>query len=134
MTKISDASLKGKAKALAKKHGLMAQEIMQMHLFDRLLWRLARSPYADNTILKGGLLIASMAGVSQRTTMDMDATVQGLPVDEAHIEAMVKELCALPSDDGIVFSFERIEPIREDDEYANFRVHLRTSLGKHLHR
>lgn len=101
-----------------------------MHLLDRLLWRLSRSGHADRVVLKGGLLVASMTGVAQRTTMDMDATVRGVPMDEGYVVAMVEDICAVPCDDGIEFSFERIEPIREDDEYANFRAHIRASLGK----
>jgi predicted nucleotidyltransferase component of viral defense system len=32
--------------------------------------------------------------------------------------------------DGINFEYESIEPIREDDAYHNFRVHLRAKYGK----
>lgn len=37
MTVANDASLRGKCKALAKRHGLKAQEVMQMYFFERLL-------------------------------------------------------------------------------------------------
>ena len=43
MTIKSDASLRGKAKALAKEHGLSAQELMQRYLFEHFLMRLERS-------------------------------------------------------------------------------------------
>ena len=33
-------------------------------------------------------------------------------------------------DDGILFEYESIEPIREEDAYNNFRVHLRAKYGK----
>lgn len=33
-------------------------------------------------------------------------------------------------DDGIQFEFQRIEPIREDDAYNNFRIHLIAKYGK----
>ena len=62
----SDASLKGKIKALAKQSGLKPQELLQMYLFEHLLIRLERSDYAETFVLKGGLLISSMTGVSQR--------------------------------------------------------------------
>ena len=32
--------------------------------------------------------------------------------------------------DGIQFVFEKMEPIREDDAYNNFRVHIRAFMGK----
>ena len=60
-----------------------------MYLLERLLERLASSEYADRVVLKGGMLIAYMCGVTRRTTMDMDTTVVGLPMDEASISALV---------------------------------------------
>ena len=101
-----------------------------MYLFEHLLLRLEKSDYADNFILKGGLLIASMIGVSQRTTMDMDTTVIGIDMDEASVTKAVADICETGIDDGMKYQFSHIEPIREDDEYANWRVHLRVKYGK----
>lgn len=70
--------LKGYIRKVAKDKGLSSQEILQMYLFEHVLARLAKSSYKDNFILKGGLLIASMIGVDERTTMDMDTTVRGI--------------------------------------------------------
>lgn len=66
----SDASLKGKIKAMAKKSNLKPQELLQMYLFEHLLMRLDKSDYSETFVLKGGLLISSMTGVAQRTTGD----------------------------------------------------------------
>lgn len=126
----SDASLKGKIKALAKRSGLKPQELLQMYLFEHLLMRLEKSSYAETFVLKGGLLISSMTGVSQRTTMDMDATVVGMDMDEATVSAAVSSICQVDAGDDMEYSFERIEPIREGDEYANWRAHLRVRYGK----
>ena len=126
----NDASLRGKVRHLAKVHGLKPQEVLQMYLFEHLLMRLARSPYADKFVLKGGLLISSMTGIYQRTTMDMDATVVGMDMDEASVVEALQEICGTEVDDGMDFVFERIEPIREDDEYANWRAHLRARYGR----
>lgn len=76
MSIATDASLRGKSKALAQKYGLSAQEVSQMYLFDRFLIRLEKSKYRELFVLKGGLLIASMIGIAQRTTMDMDTTMK----------------------------------------------------------
>ena len=64
--------LKGTIRSMAAKRNLRAQEVLQMFLFERILERLANSKYKKNFILKGGLLISSMIGISERTTMDMD--------------------------------------------------------------
>lgn len=126
----SDASLKGKIKALAKRSGLKPQELLQMYLFEHLLMRLEKSSYAETFVLKGGLLISSMTGVAQRTTMDMDATVVGMDMDEATVSAAVSSICQVDAGDDMEYSFERIEPIREGDEYANWRAYLRVRYGK----
>lgn len=126
----NDASLRGKVRHLAKEHGLKPQEVLQMYLFEHLLMRLAESTYADKFVLKGGLLISSMTGIYQRTTMDMDATVVGMDMDEATITKALRKICAIDVGDGMTFEFERIEPIREDDEYANWRAHLRAEYGR----
>lgn len=122
--------LKGTIRSMAAKKNLRAQEVLQMFLFERVLERLASSAYKNNFILKGGLLISSMIGIGERTTMDMDTTVRGIQMEEDEIVKAVKEILAVDVDDGIEFEYQSIEPIREDDAYNNFRVHLRAKYGK----
>lgn len=122
--------LKGSIRSMAAKKNLRAQEVLQMFLFERILERLAASQYQHNFILKGGLLISSMIGISERTTMDMDTTVRGIQMEENEIVAAVNEILAMDVDDGITFEYQGIEPIREEDAYNNFRVHLRAKYGK----
>ena len=98
---------------MAAKRNLRAQEVLQMFLFERILERLANSKYKMNFILKGGLLISSMIGISERTTMDMDTTVRGIQMEEDDIVRIVKEILTVDVDDGILFDYESIEPIRE---------------------
>lgn len=122
--------LKGAIRNIAKKNNLMPQEMLQMFLFERILERLSVSEYKDNFILKGGLLISSMIGITERTTMDMDTTVRGIELEEENITDIVKKIIAMDVGDDIVFEFIKIEPIREDDAYNNFRVHLKAIYGK----
>ena len=122
--------LKGAIRSMAAKKNLRAQEVLQMFLFERIIDRLAASSFRDNFILKGGLLISSMIGISERTTMDMDTTVRGIQMEEDEIVSAVKEIIAMDVGDGISFEFQKIEPIREDDAYNNFRVHLRANTGR----
>ena len=109
--------LKGTIRSMAAKRNLRAQEVLQMFLFERILERLANSKYKMNFILKGGLLISSMIGISERTTMDMDTTVRGIQMEEDDIVRIVKEILTVDVDDGILFDYESIEPIREEDAY-----------------
>lgn len=122
--------LKGSIRSMAVKKNLRAQEVLQMFLFERILERLAASKYQKNFILKGGLLISAMIGISERTTMDMDTTVCGIQMEEDKIAAAINEILAIDAGDGIDFEYQGIEPIREEDAYNNFRVHLRAKYGK----
>jgi predicted nucleotidyltransferase component of viral defense system len=130
MTIRNDASLRGKSKALAKKHGLSSQELIQMYLFERFLVRLSNSRHKNSFILIGGLLISKLIGISNRTTMDMDVTLNALSLNEDTVERVIGEVCAIDSDDGILFSYERCEPIRSDDDYGGIRAHLRAKFGR----
>lgn len=87
--------LKGTIRSMAAKKNLRAQEVLQMFLFECILERMANSRFKDNFILKGGLLISSMIGITERTTMDMDTTVRGIQMEEDEIVSAVKEIVAI---------------------------------------
>lgn len=70
--------LKARINNMAKEAGIPAQAMMQSYLLERLLERLAESPWRDNVVIKGGVLISSLVGVGSRTTMDLDTTVRGV--------------------------------------------------------
>ena len=122
--------LKGAIRNLAKGKGIHAQELLQIFMFERIIERLSVSSYKDRFILKGGLLISAILGVAERTTMDMDTTVKGLPMDEQNIRKAVSEILNQPVDDGIKFQLLDLTPIREDDEYENFRVSFKRLMAK----
>ena len=126
----SPEQIKGAIRNIAKEKNLRAQEVLQMFLFERILERLSTSSYRDNFILKGGLLISSMIGISERTTMDMDTTVKGIAMSEETISATVQQILSIDVGDGVVFRFKNIEPIREDDDYNNIRISLLAEYGK----
>ena len=121
---IRSESLKGKIKNIAKSKKLSSQEVLQMFFFERFLDRLSHSKYKFNFVMKGGLLISSMIGVDNRTTMDMDMTVKGIPLNEEIIKNIILDILNIEVDDGIHFEITNITYIREEDEYENFRVHL----------
>jgi predicted nucleotidyltransferase component of viral defense system len=116
------ASLKAKIRNIAKDRDVAAQVILQNYMFERFLERLSVSAYRDKFILKGGLLVAAMVGIGIRSTMDMDITLKEWPLDEEHMQTAIAEICGIPLEDGITFTFTGITPIRDDDEYGGFRV------------
>ncbi len=116
--------LKAYVKNLAKEKHISAQIVLQNYMLERLLERISESRYHDNFILKGGFLLAAMVGLDTRATMDMDATIKGLPVTKEIISQMFADVCKIHIDDDISFTFNGIDDIREDDEYGGFHVSL----------
>lgn len=53
-----------------------AMTLIRNYEMERFLERLSLSKYRDRLILKGGLLIASMVGLDNRATMDIDTTIR----------------------------------------------------------
>ncbi|MBO5987260.1 MAG: nucleotidyl transferase AbiEii/AbiGii toxin family protein [Lachnospiraceae bacterium] len=122
--------LKGQIRSFVAKRNLQPQEVLQMYMFERVLERISKSPYKENFILKGGFLIASMVGIEGRTTMDMDTTVRGIDMQEDVIRRIIMEILEMDIGDGIRFDYTKIEPIREEDDYNNFRVYFVAHYGK----
>lgn len=116
--------LKVVIKNLAKEKHISAQLVMQNFMLERLLERISVSKYQQNFILKGGFLIAAMAGLDTRATMDMDATIKGLPVNEQTVRGIFEDICKIELDDDVDFSFRSIGEIREGDVYTGYRVSL----------
>ncbi|MGP8337529.1 MAG: nucleotidyl transferase AbiEii/AbiGii toxin family protein [Methanosarcinaceae archaeon] len=114
--------LKAKIRNLALKNHVPAQAVMQNFMLERLLERISISKYKEAIILKGGMLIASMVGISSRTTMDMDATLRGFPLSEEMVQTAFSEICTIQLDDQVNLMLDHIMPIRADDEYGGYRV------------
>lgn len=116
--------LKATIKNMAKSKSISAQIVLQNYMLERLLERISLSPYQSNFILKGGFLIAAMVGLDTRATMDMDATLRGLPVNAESIASMFEEICRIPVNDDITFTVKRTDEIRESADYTGLRITL----------
>jgi predicted nucleotidyltransferase component of viral defense system len=119
-----EESLKAKIRNLAKEMNISAQVLLQNYLFECFLDRLSHSEYHDKFVLKGGMLIAAIVGLGNRSTMDLDTTVRGFPLTENSIKKALNVICAIDVSDGIIFTIDSIKPIRADDLYGGFRVAL----------
>lgn len=117
-------SLKGKIKNYAKSNNITAQVVLQNYMFECFLARLSVSEYRDKFVVKGGMLIAAIVGLDTRATMDLDTTLRNLPLTEEKITEAVTSICEVSRDDDVVFVMKSIEPIRKDDVYGGYCVHL----------
>jgi hypothetical protein len=120
----SPKQLKDWINNIAKRDNLVANTVLQNFMMERLLERIAVSEYKDNFILKGGFLIAAMIGIDMRSTMDMDTTIRGIPVDHNAIEKILNEIMLIDLDDHVNFKIKSIKSIHDISEYDDFRVSL----------
>lgn len=126
----NEMQLKALLKDLSLKFGITPQATLQMYCLERLLDRIAVSRFRDHFVIKGGFLIASILGIGSRSTTDIDATVKGFSVSYENVDSIFKEICGIDIPDQLTFSFERIEEIREKDDYLGLRVFIGCRYGK----
>ena len=100
---LTPEQIKGRLKNYAKENNADARVLMRIYMMERFLERVAASKYADNFIIKGGILVTSMIGVAMRSTMDIDSTIRNLNLSEEEIAEIVTEICGLDLGDGITF-------------------------------
>ena len=122
--------IKGAIRNMSKKTGVNPNSLLQMCLFEGILEKLSKSKYSENFILKGGLLISSLIGVDMRSTMDMDTTVRGIPLNEDSISNILNEILAIEIDADIEYKLIKLSPIRQEDVYEDFCASISCVFGK----
>ena len=121
-------SLKAKASNLSKKTNIPNKYLIQNFMFEALLKRISKSKYKDKFIIKGGLLLSSIFGVNLRSTMDLDTTIKGLPLDREIITKVINEIISIGLDDNVILEIENIKDIREEELYSGFEVNLKAEF------
>lgn len=122
--------LKDKVRNVSKGDNDIAKVLIRTFMMERFLERVSLSKYRNNFIFKGGMLVASMVGVDMRATMDIDATVKALPLNEVEAERIVSEICEIEIDDGVCFRITSVKTIMEDFEYPGIRMMLEATLDR----
>ena len=122
--------IKGAIRNISKKTGINPNSLLQMCLFEGILEKLSKSKYSENFILKGGLLISSLIGVEMRSTMDMDTTLRGIPLNEVSITKILNEILAIEIDADIEYKLIKLSPIRQEDVYEDFCASISCIFGK----
>ena len=121
-------SLKAKASNLSKKTNIPNKYLIQNFMFEALLKRISKSKYKDKFIIKGGLLLSSIFGVNLRSTMDLDTTIKGLPLDRETITRVINEIINIDVEDNVKLEIENIKDIREEELYSGFEVNLKAEF------
>jgi predicted nucleotidyltransferase component of viral defense system len=119
------AQLRNKSKELKVNYAIL----QAFFFYEEFLKLFSQSPYQENFILKGGLLISAMTGISSRATADIDFLMNRQPMDESFLKTVIQEIIANPDTSTVYFEFTKIEPIHDTDDYGGFRIHLRGRLS-----
>lgn len=121
-------SLKAKVSNLSNKINIPNKYLIQNFMFEALLKRISMSKYKDKFIIKGGLLLSSIFGVSLRSTMDLDTTIKGLQLDRETIARVINEIINIDLNDNIKLEIENIKNIREEEQYSGFNINLKAEF------
>lgn len=121
-------SLKARASNLSKKTNIPNKYLIQNFMFEALLKRISKSKYKDKFIIKGGFLLSSIFGVNLRSTMDLDTTIKGLPLDRETITNVINEIIRIDVEDNVRLDIENIKDIREEELYSGFEVNLKAEF------
>ena len=120
-------SFKAKIKNISKDKEIPAQQVQQQYLIEQVLKLISTSSYRDSFIVKGGYLIGQMIGLDKRTTMDLDVTLKGTEMSRENLIHIFEEILCSKTD-GFSFSVDKLEPIRQDDEYGGFSLKLNATF------
>jgi predicted nucleotidyltransferase component of viral defense system len=127
---MNEAALKERLKIIAVKKSTTINKVWKQLLLERFLARLSDSPYQDNFIFKGGLLLAQYIAIN-RETIDIDFLMTKIKREMGNIEKVIKEVAATNSEDGFSFTWSLAEELNQPHmEYAGFRVTLNAQFGK----
>ena len=121
-------SLKVKVSNLSLSTNIPNKYLIQSFMFEALLKRISVSKYKDKFIIKGGLLLSSIFGVNLRSTMDLDTTIKGLPLDRTTITKVINEIISIDLKDNIKLEIENIKDIREEELYSGFNINLKAEF------
>lgn len=105
-----------------------AQIIIRNYIMERFLERVSVSKYKNQFIFKGGMMISSMVGIDNRSTMDIDTTLKSLNLSVEDISNVLAEVVSIKIDDGIAFRVKSITDIMDEAEYPRVRAMLEATL------
>lgn len=113
------ASVLARLKNRAIESGRSYQLCLQLFCQEEFLRRLEKSKYAENLVLKGGLLIYSVTNFDSRVTVDIDFLLRKVPNTPEQLRIVLEEIILAPTgNDFITFEVKHIAPIAVTKKYA----------------
>lgn len=124
MMRLTASQAKGRIKNIALNNRADPRVLMRIYMMERFLERIALSPYKDSFIIKGGILITSLVGISMRSTMDIDTSIKGQKLDLENAKSIINEIIEVKINDGVSFEVKDAETIMDEMEYPGIRFNI----------
>jgi len=109
---------------VSKEKNVTFNILLQVYFFERFLYRLASSKYKDSLILKGGFLLSSLLGITERSTIDMDFSVSSMKFNKENMKDTIYQIIQMDLKDNISFQITGISEITEQSTYVGYRISL----------
>ncbi len=131
-TKNYAASVRQRLLNYARSSGQEFIFVLRTFAMERLLYRLSRSPYVDNFVLKGAMLFKLWTGDFYRQTRDIDVLAFNSETIDS-LKAVFQNISHISfADDGLTYLQDTVtvNAIREEQQYGGLRVTLTAMLGE----
>lgn len=124
-------SVKEKLKYISTSSGKDFNKVLRQYIQERFLYRLSKSAYSENLILKGALLFLAYDISRSRPTRDIDFLGDKISNNAKDIKSIMKSIATIDYSDGLEFDSINIavEDILEDGDYHGVRVKIFAKLG-----
>jgi predicted nucleotidyltransferase component of viral defense system len=126
------ASVRWRLLAVSKERGEDFTLTLMNYAAERFLYRMSRSTWRDQFVLKGAMLLAVRIGEAYRPTRDLDLLGTGEATETA-VEAAVRDIASTAvEEDGVSFDVGSVQvhATREDNRYGGIRAALRARLAE----
>jgi predicted nucleotidyltransferase component of viral defense system len=131
MPKDMAASIRRRLRDLARIRQEDFDYVLRQYVMQRLLYRLSKSKYVDQFLLKGALLFWVWNKDFHRPTRDIDLLSFGNN-DVPYLIEVFQQIIAMNDDDGLVFDVDSVKgiEIKEDADYSGVRLTGFANLAK----
>lgn len=118
------ASVKERLRNIAVQSDKEFQNVVRQYVQERFLFRLSKSVYSKNFILKGALLFVAHDISRNRPTRDIDFLGSSISNEINDIKDAVTEILKIEFEDGVTFDPNSVEAenIVEDGDYHGIRI------------
>lgn len=118
------SSVKERLRNIAAQSNKEFQSVVRQYVQERFLFRLSKSVYSKNFILKGALLFVAHDISRNRPTRDIDFQGSVISNEISDIKDAVTEILKIEYEDGVTFDDNSVEAenIVEDGDYHGIRI------------